>query len=73
MLENNNYNNIDDVVRKLINLIGSSPKDFEQLQEFLQREKNPHIFFICWLDTRAMALNEPLTRYKDDDLLEFDF
>ncbi len=73
ILESNNYNNVDDVVRKLINLTGSTLKDFEQLQKFLQHEKNPLIIFICWLDTGAMALNETLNKHKDDDLLEFDF
>ena len=41
MLESNNHTDIDDEIKKLVNLFGSSLKDHEQLQQFLQHEKNP--------------------------------
>lgn len=73
MLESNNHTDIDDEIKKLVNLFGSSLKDHEQLQQFLQHEKNPQVFIICWLDTRAVKLNETTVSSKEDDLLEFDF
>jgi hypothetical protein len=54
MLESNNHTDIDDEIKKLVNLFGSSLKDHEQLQQFLQHEKNPQVFIISWLDTRAI-------------------
>lgn len=73
MLGSNNPIDIDNEIGKLIYLIGSSLRNSEQLQEVLQSEKKPHIFFIFWLDTRAINLNETSVSSKDDDLPEFDF
>ncbi len=73
MLGSNNHTDIDAEISQLVNLFGSSLKDLEQLQQFLQCEKNSQIFIICWLDTRSINLNETSASSKEDDLLEFDF
>ena len=36
-------------------------------------DTNPQTQFICWRDIRSMVLTETITKYMDDDLLDFFF
>ena len=36
-------------------------------------DASPQTFFICWQDIKKMVLDETISSYCDNDLLEFDF